>query len=85
MTDLDKVIEDCPIGNGGIPEGTAIDGGICTNFHIIANPHPSDLRDAQPLFPIPGKTEAVAPDDSPRLDQNATTDLRLLAQGDMGR
>ena len=82
VTDLDQVVDLGPGGDDGILEGAAIDAAIGADLDVIADLDAAELGHAEPAPAIPGEAETIAADDAARLEQGATPDAHLGAEGD---
>ena len=89
MADLDQVVELDTLVDQGVGQRTAVDTGVGTYLHVIANAHCPELLY---LFPaclvtlaIGGKTETIRADHHARMDDASDTDPTGLAQRDTGR
>lgn len=81
VSDLDQIVDLGSILDQGIAQRPAIHRGICSDLHIVSEPHTAQLRDPYPTIAIFRKTEPLPADDGTGVDQNAPADPCSLTQG----
>ena len=71
---LDQVVEFDTVFNHGVVQRTAVDTGVGTNFHIVADAHTAQLLNLDPLPLILCKTKAIGSNDSARMHDATLAD-----------
>jgi hypothetical protein len=65
MADMHEVIQLAAILDDRIVERSAVDRRIGADLDIVADQHPSDLRNLDPILTIRRKPETIAPITAP--------------------
>src|SRR5580658_7946876 len=74
VADLDLIIELHTVADDRIVDRAAIDRGVGTNLHVIADAHTAHLWHLDPAIRIARQTETVRTDDDTRMYQDPLTD-----------
>src|SRR5690606_2753036 len=74
VRDHDLVIQLDPVANQRGRQRTTVDGGIGADLNVVADTHPTNLRDFLPDTLLIGKAEALATDHCTRLNDHPLTD-----------
>src|SRR5258708_2255094 len=84
VPDVDKIVEFDALGNAGIVQRAAIDGGVCADFDIVRDLHDADLR----KFPVAAiavdVTEAVRANHRSRVNLDTIADSSACVHGHAG-
>jgi len=85
VTNQHKVIDFCAAADAGFADGSAIDGGVGLNFHVVFQDGRAGLGNLVPrtvfLF---GEAEAIGADDHSVLEQDAIADAAVFPHDGMG-
>src|SRR5262249_17447221 len=65
VPDLDLIVELDALFDDRVGQRASIDGGIGTDFHIVAHHHAPDLRNLVPASVFPGNPKPVRTDHHP--------------------
>lgn len=62
MTNLYLVIEFNPVADDRIEQGTAVNGGVCTDFYVVTDAHTTQLRHFKVSLTFFYKTKSIGAD-----------------------
>ena len=71
MSDLDLIVYFYTLFEDRIFQCASIDSGVGTNFHIIANPHGTQLWNLHPYTVVICEPKAITSNDNTRMNQDA--------------
>jgi len=77
VRDLNEVVELCPSSDDGRFERTAVDAGICADFHVVFDDHAPHLRELYVTIAIPHEAEPIRSDDSSGMDDHVAPNLHV--------
>src|SRR5579859_36370 len=81
MTDLHEVIDARAGADHGIVGRTAIDRRVGSDFHVVFDDHPTELRDTEKAGLGRGETETLLTNPSARVDVDARAKQRMTETG----
>src|SRR5256885_1083930 len=82
VTDLDQVVELDPVLDHRVVQRSAVYAGIGADFHIVADPHATELLDLHPCSVLGSKPEAVRSQHHAGMQQTARPHMAVLANSD---
>src|SRR5690606_41688707 len=68
---LDLIVQNAVVADDRILQGTPVDGGAGTDFHIVTNAHATQLGNLVPMTLRRRKTETIAPNHHTTLHDTA--------------
>ena len=84
MCNLNKVIDLRALADHRVIKSSTVNSGIGADLHVVFNTNAADLRNLHPFTFKRRKTETVAADDAPRLQNAARADCAVMIHGDIG-
>ncbi len=81
MADMHQVIEFATVLDDRVVERSAVDRRVGTDFDVVANQHPTQLRNLDPVLTIRRKTETIGTDHCPSMNNASLTDLAIVING----
>src|SRR5437867_1900662 len=82
VADLDLVVELGAVADHRVAQRAAIDAGVGTDLHVVADAHGAELLDLLPVALRGREAEAVGADHDARVQDAALTDHAALGEGD---
>src|SRR5450830_1983224 len=73
--DLNLVVQFDTVFQHGVGQGATVDGGIGTDFDVVADHHPPHLRNLDPDAGFVGETETIRTDHRTGMDDAALADF----------
>nr|VFK26734.1 MAG: hypothetical protein BECKMB1821I_GA0114274_1001103 [Candidatus Kentron sp. MB] len=80
MPNLNLVIYFYTILKDGILQRASIYCGIGSDFHVVTNPHRTELWYSNPCTIVVGNTKTIATDDNSGMDKHSFPDDNILAE-----
>src|SRR5215831_20030867 len=71
VANLDEIVDLGPFANHGVLDGSAIDGAVGADFHVVLDDDPTDLRDLAGTIRARDKPESVLSDRTTRMHDHA--------------
>ena len=81
---LHEVVDFRPLGDDGVFDCAAVDGGVSADFYVVADFHAAHLRDFVPMVLRPGITKAVGTDHGAGVDFHAIAEAAAGINGYVG-
>src|SRR5438105_4190056 len=78
VPNLDLIVELHALLDHGVVQRAAIDGGVGTDFHIVAYHHAADLRDLEPLTRLLRHAETIGTDHRAAMNDHPIADHAIV-------
>ena len=83
VTNHNLIIDLDPVTNHGIVQGTAVNAGVGTDFHIVPHNDSTNLRNLDPDIAIFGVAKTISTNHHPGMNHHAITDMAIMINRDI--